>query len=116
MIRIVAGEQAEFLIKLRDGEGDPFDLTDFDKASLFLPVNGETLEVKETANANGSSIERQEPYVLGRLKVVLKTLDTRNLKVAERQDLGLTIDNSVDPAPRSKNLTASLSVEPNPST
>jgi hypothetical protein len=112
---ITQGENAVFTIKLRDEEGDPFDLTAYDKFSVCMPKSdGDTLEVTEVANANGSIVTVLGDALLGKLQVAVKSGDTSDLLADERLDIGVKIDVAASPDPRIKTLKNVLTVEENP--
>jgi hypothetical protein len=113
VIIITKGEKAEFDIFLEKASGfpRPIDLTNFDKFKLCLETESGVLEITEVANANGSSITKVSPDVLGQLKIVLGSADTINLREGFGQDMDIEWDNSVTPAPKRKRLHKSLNVE-----
>lgn len=111
-IEITQGENAEFDIKLRDGGGDPFNLTDFDQFKICFPsITTSSLEVSEVSNAAGSFIEISGNPVLGVLKVEIKFADTANLKIGSGQDIVLQLNNSATPNPKKKRFERVLRVE-----
>jgi len=109
-IDIVQGENSTFDIKLRDSEGDPFDLTNFDEYTVCLPLTSGTLSLTQVANANGSLIALSGNALLGKLNVSVNSVDTTLLKVADRQDIGLELNNNGTPNPRRQKFAGVLNV------
>lgn len=112
MVRIVKGENATLTIKLRDSEGDPIDLTPYNKFKVCLPTVGSSpLEITETPNTAGSSISVSGNVLLGKLVVNVKAADSETLNAMERQDIDLELNNSVTPNPRRARFKGILNVE-----
>jgi hypothetical protein len=110
-INVTQGENKVFTVKLRDANGDPFDLTSFTKYKVCLPLTGGVkLEVTEVANANGSVVALLGNAILGKIEVTLNFNDTASLNEGERQDIGIVLNNAGDTDPRSKNAEAVLNV------
>jgi hypothetical protein len=112
MVRIVKGENATFTIRLRDQDGDPFDLTPFDQFRVCLPGIGETpVQVTETVNVSGSVAAVAGNPILGKITVTVKAPDTGVLGFGERQDVDLELNNATTPNPRRTRFKAVLNVE-----
>ena len=112
MINITKGETKVFTVKVRDQNGDPFDLTNFDKFKVCLPNIAGTQDVTEVASANGSVTAISGSPLLGKIQVTLNYLDTTNLSEGTGQNIGLVVDNAMTPNPRPKNTDGALNVYP----
>jgi len=101
-VTIIQGENAVFTIKLRDSEGDPIDLTPYDKYKVCLPTDtsGGSLDVSEVANGNGSIVTVDGDNLLGKLQIQIKAADTLSLLEEERMSIDLELDNAGTPAPK----------------
>ena len=113
-VRIVQGENATFDIKLRDCDGDPFDISGFDLYKVCLTnADNSILEVSETVNANGSVVTA--PAGLATiLRVAVNSADTAGLKIGDRLPVGVVLDNSGTPNPRARKFENALVVEASP--
>ena len=111
-VKIIQGENAEFTIKLRDENCDPYDLTNFSKFKVCMQgaSDGTVVEITETPNANDSKVELLGNAVLGKLKVTLDALDTVLLNPAERADIDLEIDSAAGDNPKRTRFEAALTV------
>lgn len=114
MINITRGEKKIFTIKIKNQDGDAFDLTDFDEFEVCLPKASGKLSLTEVANVNGSIVELVAPAINGKLQVTIFPTDTSLLNVDERQDIGVKLNNSVTPNPKSKLGEGILNVRPDP--
>ena len=99
-VTIIQGENATFTIKLRDADGDPFDISGFDKYKVCLPATDGEVMISEVANLNGSIITVDGNPILGKLSVQLKAADTLLLLEEERMDIDLELDVAASAAPR----------------
>lgn len=115
-VTIDRGEDKPFSIFLLDASGRPYDLTSYDKFSLALPstAEGEPLLLTETANGNGSIVNKATPNVLGKIDVVINRLDTANLKPGFGLDCYLQIENSGASVRKRVKIPALLDVEETP--
>ena len=114
-VNITRGENKVFTIKIKDQDGDAFDLTNFDEFDVCLPLEGGTkLTISEVANANGSVVAILGAAVNGKLQVTVNNVDTSLLKVADRQDIGVVLNNAATPNPKPKNGEGVLNVKANP--
>lgn len=114
MINITRGENKVFTIKVKDQDGDAFDLTDFDEFDVCLPLESGKLTISEAPNPNGSVVAILGAAINGKLQVTVNNVDTNTLKVADRQDIGVVLNNSATPNPKPKNGEGVLNVKPNP--
>lgn len=113
IIIITQGEYAEFDIFLEKESGlpRPIDLTDYDLFTLCLPTeSGDCLNISQTENANGSSVVKVSPDVLGQLHVTLGPVDSAALKCGFGQDMDLEWDISGEDKPKRKRLDKALNV------
>ena len=114
IIIVTRGEKAEFDIFLEKENAfpRPVDLTNYEKfAAHFIKEDGDCLSVTEVANANGSSIQKVSPDLLGQLKVILGPNDTSFLKVGYAQDIDIEWDTAAEDSPKRKRLHKALNVE-----
>ena len=110
-IRINRGEQKAFEIHLRKENGDPFDLTLYDKFKVAIPKGqGSALVVTQTANANGSVVAISGSPLLGVLVVTIKKPDTLALVAGDRLNIDMEIDITATPAPRRERFQDSLAI------
>src|SRR3990172_4159356 len=110
-IEITKGEDAVFTIKLRNEFNDPFNLTNYDKFQVCLPkTDGSFLNITDVANINGSVVEIIGDPLLGKLQVTVDEVDTATLRVDERVDVDIELDNLAMPSPRRKRLKNVLTV------
>ena len=110
-IRINKGEKKQFEIHLRKENGDPFDLTGYDKFRVALPKgSGQALTVTQVANGNGSVVAVLGSATLGVLQVTVGRLDTAALVAGDRLSIDLEIDVTATPAPRRERFVDSLAV------
>lgn len=98
-VNIRQGQQKKFTLHVRLKDGF-YDLTNFDEFKVCLPTNNGHLDITETINANGSIVVVTGPPAQGDLEVTLSYLDSVSLKVGERLNIGLLLDNSVTPNPQ----------------
>jgi len=110
-VNITRGENKTFTITIRDQDGDPFDLTNFDQYKVCLPLTATHLDITEIANANGSVTTLLGSAVLGKIQVYVNYVDTALLKIGERQDIGVLLNNSTTPNPRGQTNTGVLNVK-----
>jgi len=111
-IKITQGENKTFTITLRDKDGNPFDLSNFSKFKVCLPLeNDAKLTLTELINGNGSIVAILGSPLLGKLEVTVNFLDTLNLKPGANQDIGVVLDNAGNTDPRPKNGLGVLTVE-----
>ena len=99
-VTVVQGQQKVFKVRLRTADDDPYDLTAFTKYKVCLPLSSGTLEITEVANGNGSVVALSGAAEAGILEVTLNFNDSANLKVGERQDIGVQIDNAGETNPQ----------------
>jgi len=99
-VTIIQGENSSFTVKLRDGNGDPFDVTAFDKFKICLQGANAPIEITEVANVNGSIVTLGGNSILGLLTVQIKSQDTLLLLEEERMDIDLELNNAATPNPR----------------
>lgn len=110
-VNITRGENKTITIKLRDQDGDPFDMSGFDEFTVCFPTEGDPLEITQVANTNGSVTTKITGETFQGLTVVLKAADSANLKVGERQDIGVILNNNATPNPRSETFERVLNVK-----
>jgi len=112
-VEIYKGGNSVFTIRIKDEDGEPFDLTPYDKYSVCLPnTDGTTLTITEVAGANGSVVALLGNAILGKLQVTVKKLDAADLEEDERMDLDLVLDNASSPDPKAKRFKNVLTVIP----
>ncbi len=114
IILVTKGEEAIFSIFLEKTTlPRPVDLTTFDEFKLcVISESGTPLELTETANANGSLIEKVAPDNLGQLRVTIKPADTLLLAVSFGQDIDIEWGIAASPTtPKRKRLHKILNVE-----
>lgn len=110
-INITQGQTKVFTIKLRDKDGDPYDISGFDQFKVCLPQNGGgALDITEVANANGSVVTDVSGLAT-KLQVTVNYLDSETLQIGERQDIGLVLNNSGTPNPTPQNFPGELNVK-----
>lgn len=115
MINITRGENKVFTIRIKDQDGDAFDLTNFDEFDVCMPLpGGSKLTISEVANGNGSVVAILGAAINGKLQVTVNNADTTSLNVDERQDIGVILNNAATPNPKPKNGEGVLNVRPNP--
>lgn len=114
MINITRGEKKTFTIKIRDQNGDAFDLTNFPNYKVCLPLMEGTnkLEITNVANANGSIVSLLGAATQGKLQVVVGFVDTDLLQEGEGQDIGVVLNTVAEDDPRPKNGSGVLNVFP----
>jgi len=114
-VNITRGENKVFTIRIKDQDGDAYDLTAFDEFDVCLPLpGGSKLTISEVANANGSVVSILGAAINGKLQVTVNNVDTSALNVGERQDIGVVLNNSTTPNPKPKNGEGVLNVKANP--
>lgn len=114
MLRITGGESLNFTVKLRDEDGDPFDLTEFSKIEFRFPNNNGTTAVTNTAQGATSFCGIDGLAVLGKINVQLDRAETSVFKVGERQDFTLILESESGDERRIKTFENELSVESAP--
>ena len=98
-ITIVQGETIVFTLKLRKANGDPYDLTNFDKYKVcFKGADGSVVSVDQAGV--DSKVEVLSSPLLGLLQVTLDKTFTATLYPDDRQHIHLEIDNAATPAPK----------------
>ena len=112
MIGITKGENKEITLKIRDKEGDPFDLTNFTKFKVCFPNAGTGLVISEVANANGSVVALSGSAILGKLVVTLNYQDSATLEEGESLDIGVKVNSTAEDNPRSAVIAGELTVYP----
>ena len=99
-VTITQGQQKVFKLNIRTSDGAPYDLTNFTKYTVCLPLNSGNLDITEVANANGSVVALSGNAEAGTLEVTVNFNDTATLKTGERQDIGVKINNAGDTNPQ----------------
>ena len=111
MINITKGEKSVFEIKLRDADGDPFDMSGFDKYTVCIPVGqGQGLKVTEVQNANGSVVAAITGQLYRGLAVTLGPGDTANLEADDRLYIDIELDNASTPSPKRQRFKNAVNV------
>jgi hypothetical protein len=113
IIIVTHGEKAEFSLFLEKNTlPRPYDLTNFDKfKATFLKSDETYLTITETDNANGSSIKKVSPDVLGQLDVILGPDDATALMPEYNLDIDLEWDKASTPNKKRKRVHKILNVE-----
>lgn len=102
-ISLIQGERVVFALFLQDDDGHPFDLTSFNQFSLSLPkTDGSILTITQAGVDPASKIILfpGTDAEVGKLEVTISQTDTVLLKIAEKQDIQLLLNNSGTPNPR----------------
>ena len=110
-VNINRGSDKQFNIKLFDQDGNPFNLTNYVQFQICIKISASnTLTISETANANGSTVDKDTPNELGRLLVDIKAADVATLRVMEGQDIDLKIAKAAGAEPRTFHFNNVLNV------
>lgn len=95
MLTITIGEKAIGELKLRDIEGDPFDMSAYDKFTVCIPSGqGQGIEITEVQNANGSIVSKITGETYQGLNLTVGKEDTKLLTASDRTYLDIELDNT----------------------
>lgn len=111
-LKIIQGSTRTLTLRIRDEEDDPIDLTTYDKFLVCLTQSdGTTLQITESANANGSVVNTVGDPILGKLSVLIKAADSELLRVGARQTVYVEWDITASPDPQRAKVENALEVE-----
>lgn len=88
MVDVIQAERQSFTIKLRDQDGDPFDLTGFSEITVCF-VAGSTVVTKTQTGAEVSVVGSDE---LGVISTALTTTDSDSMPKTSQGNIEVQID------------------------
>ena len=95
MLTITIGEKFTGELKLRDVDGDPFDMSPYDKFKVCIPTGGGGgLVISETQNANGSVLSKITGKTYQGLNIVIGKDDSKGLTEYDRTYIDVELDNA----------------------
>lgn len=111
MLTITKGEKFTGEIKLRDLNGDPYDVSSFTKIKVCIPKqSGDGLTVSEAVNGNGSVASFITGKTYTGINLVLGKDDTAQLYPYDRVHIDVELDNDTGTATKRQRFDNAASV------